>query len=48
MEILLRDNIGCDVTLLFAHWSTLNLNVEEVDKQFEEHGIIALKQHAFG
>ena len=28
-----RDNIGHDVILLYAHWSILNLNVEEEDKQ---------------
>ena len=29
------DNIGCDVTLLYAHWSIINSNVEEVNKQPE-------------
>ena len=37
-----HDNIGSDVTLLYAHWSILYSNVEEVDMQPEKHGIHTL------
>ena len=31
------DNVGCDIILTYAHRSILNSNVEEVDKQPENH-----------
>ena len=34
-----HDNSENDVTSLYSHWSVLSLNVEEVDKQLEKHGI---------
>ena len=33
-----RDTVRCVVNLLYAHWSILNLSVEEVDKQTKKHG----------